>query len=800
MHRPNGRGREARPPRTHASSAPVAGALAAFALLATAANAQVSELSLDGELALQLAPGDAATAELLGPPTTFAAMALDVDPGPVPFLGQSLPLGVTPALTLFAFNGTDASGLATWPLVAPSSSSFVGSVFYFAGLVADVTEPSGLRLSNGVSLEIVDRPPLLAADLAGRRLGGDPSFSAVDVVQQNDRIYVALDAMKYPFAAGKEADVYVVAAKDAAEWATDPSLVDVTSDGPNTFTFTFDVLSQNVLAVEPSASPGANGDQMASAFDVVVDLDRDGMLGDGDVIDGKGDEVGLWITAVTGNPGPYAVTELLYDGGSTWLKEDIYYPSNVAALGQLPLVVVSHGNGHNYQWYDHVGQHLASWGFVVVSHSNNTQPGPQSAATSTLQNVDHFLGNLATIAGGALNGHVDTHRIGLLGHSRGGEGVVIAYHRLFTGAYQPTNFTRSDVRIVSSIAPTYFEVSSPSPDVIHDVPYHVWVGGADADVTGCGSTFVAQPMAHYGWAEGERSLIQVQGAGHGAFHDGGGSTVSAGPCLLSRAQVHRIMKPHLLALFGYYLRDEAAGRDFLVREFSDLRPLGTPSTSCAVVHVAHTDGPDPSDLVIDDFQSASALTIASSGATVAWSVDDLSEGVLIDNSNFTDNGTQAFNSFTHGSSTGPPQGAIFSFGTASSQTYRYELPLADKDATKYRHLAFMLAQSSRHPLTVALDAKIEFEVRVEDWSGNSRTLPIGSYGDGIGEAYARSGCGTGTGWAAEFESFTIRIEDFARDTSLVDLTDLRYVEFLFGSDHGSAQGRVAIDQVELTRK
>ena len=47
---------------------------------------------------------------------------------------------------------------------------------------------------------------------------------------------------------------------------------------------------------------------------------------------------------------------------------------------------MSHGNGHNYQWYDHIGRHLASYGYVVMSHENNTGPGSDAASTVYVRN------------------------------------------------------------------------------------------------------------------------------------------------------------------------------------------------------------------------------------------------------------------------------------------------------------------------------------------------------------------------------------------------------------------------------
>lgn len=56
------------------------------------------------------------------------------------------------------------------------------------------------------------------------------------------------------------------------------------------------------------------------------------------------------------------------------LGEDLYYPTNIATMGRLPLVIIGHGNGHDFRWYDHIGNHLASYGYIVMSHDNDTGP------------------------------------------------------------------------------------------------------------------------------------------------------------------------------------------------------------------------------------------------------------------------------------------------------------------------------------------------------------------------------------------------------------------------------------------
>ncbi|GAG12730.1 unnamed protein product, partial [marine sediment metagenome] len=253
---------------------------------------------------------------------------------------------------------------------------------------------------------------------------------------------------------------YVVEAKSTGGWAVDPMLVDVTADGPEVGTFGGTTIQENTFAVagpydlDSAVFDPATDDftGLGHGYDVVVDMNQNSQLDGGDYIDGLAAEAGLYVVHDTTQSGPLPVTQINYSGGS-WLGQRTYYPSSIAAMGELPLVVISHGNGHDYTWYDYLGNHLASYGYVAMAHQNNTGPGIETASTTTLTNTDYILGNQDLIEDGVLDGHIDSHRIVWIGHSRGGEGVCRAYTRLFDGDYIPVNFTLDDITLVSSISP-----------------------------------------------------------------------------------------------------------------------------------------------------------------------------------------------------------------------------------------------------------------------------------------------------------------------------------------------------------
>jgi hypothetical protein len=180
--------------------------------------------------------------------------------------------------------------------------------------------------------------------------------------------------------------------------------------------------------------------------------------------------------------GPLPVSQTIYTGG-VFLSQVTFYPTAIASMDSLPLVVISHGNGHDYQWYDHIGYHLASYGYIVMSHSTETGPGSGTAAASTLANTDFLIQYQAAIGGGVLNGHIDTSRIVWIGHSRGGDGVVRAYDDLFNGVVTPTHFSIGDIKLVDAIAPVDFGgFSGKNPTLAgtsgshpHDATFHLWV-------------------------------------------------------------------------------------------------------------------------------------------------------------------------------------------------------------------------------------------------------------------------------------------------------------------------------------
>jgi hypothetical protein len=190
----------------------------------------------------------------------------------------------------------------------------------------------------------------------------------------------------------------------------------------------------------------------------------------------------------------------------------------------------------------------------------------EAAAGTTLQNCDGFLSNLATIGGGVLNGHVDANNIIWIGHSRGGEGVVIAYDRIFNRHVRSGELTMrvEDIKLVSSIAPVDFQTLPHTNPHSCELP-PVDRRGRTTTSTAARTCNLCQTFHLHDRALQYRQSISLHGVGHGDFHNGGGSSVATGPLPRGRPDTHKIMKGYLFPLVERYIDGNIPAQDYLTR-------------------------------------------------------------------------------------------------------------------------------------------------------------------------------------------------------------------------------------------
>lgn len=638
---------------------------------------------------------------------------------------------------------------------------------------------------------------ILERELAAVSLTSYPWANYVQSFNRSSTVRVSVDPAQVPSVANATADVYVIADRSAGDWASNPTLVDARGT-PDTVTFGA-TAATSVLPLATTTLDATNGLIVGKGYDLVVDLNQNGQLDAGDLIDGA-DGPGFWMVVDLTAAGPLAVTSIAsFDTNyapisSTMQLERIYYPTNIQSMDPVPLVVISHGNGHNYTWYDYIGNHLASWGYIVMSHQNDTVPGIETASTTTLQHTAAIIALQATIGGGAFNGKLDSHRIVWIGHSRGGEGIVRAYDRIFDGTFVPVNYALSDIKFLQSIAPTDFlGTNSANP---HSVPYHLIYGASDGDVCGCPDNDIADSFNLFERALAERHSTYVHGADHNDFNCCGVNDFS-GPAgtAIGNAGAQAVAKAAFLAGVKYFIDGQQAAKEYLWRQYEDIRAIGV--NPAYIVDLDYRD-PAAANVIIDDFQTNAGTNLSSSGGAVAFTVTNPNEGILNDaNTTFTWLTSDPRNGMVRGRSTDLTKGFIFDWTAAANA--EWSVVPAQGDFSGHAYLSLRAAQGTRHPNTVALNGTLVFNVTLVDGNGVTSTINVGAYKGGVQRPYQRTGFGTGAGWQNEFEVIRVRLTDFLTDGNNLDLSNIVTVRLSFGADGASAQGRLGIDDIMLDK-
>ncbi len=673
----------------------------------------------------------------------------------------------------------------------------------------------------GVAITIVFSNPhvnaqVIDTELAGNSLSQYPFFEYIKAVNENATLQVAIDTNRFVDLVGRSCDIYVVNSKTPAQWSLDAALHDVTPDGHQAEIFNVGDIQENTFLIampfELSADAGIG---LGIGYDVVLDCDHDGMLGDGDYIDGRSAESGVYAVHDTASLGPAEVINVQYNLSSdaaaafgipdTHRREDLFYPRDIRSMGKRPLVMIGHGYDHLSDEYGHIGNHLASYGYIVVSHSNDVYSDlASSAAVTTLGHTDAFIDQALSgaIADGDLIDKVDTNRIVWIGHSRGAEGVVVAYNRLFDGSYTPVHFGKNDIKLISSMLPTDFRrdgaIANPQ-----DVNFHLWTAAGDTDVVGVRGDRAQTFRIHERATRFHQSTI-VQGAGHLWFNNDDSLSSSpainpwfSGPCSLGPRDdiVHSILLGHLLPLVKHYVEGNVPAIDFLTRQYESFRPIGVDGDNpCVVVTHEYRNGAVLGNFIIDDYETQPDSGMSSSGAAVSFNVRNLTEGSLDDNDdNFTWVDTDPFNGATQAQSPEVSKAVVFDW-THEDGFYEWEVPVSARNFNDYRSLYFRAAQVTQHPNTLAVSGDLTFDVVIRDNNGNSSAINIGAYSGGIEQPYARDG-----GWWNEMETVHIRITDFLHNASSVNLNNIVAVRLNVGPSHGSAVGRIIVDELLLSK-
>lgn len=240
------------------------------------------------------------------------------------------------------------------------------------------------------------------------------------------------------------------------------------------------------------------------------------------------------------------------------MKGSVYYPAEddgkdqpfnrrVASLGRAPIVFMAHGNhlsDPSYLGYDYFQADLAKMGIVAVSVDCNALNGPGGGVVNIEERADLIIDSIRYFQGldvassSRFFNRIDFSRLGLMGHSRGGDAVVTL----------PSVIGLSGVRIrgVFALAPTNFRFWSGLSTIKPvDYAFATLLPAGDGDVIdNNGAQFYdqAEPSPY-------KSQLYVHYTCHNLFNREWVIDEGVGPPRISRSDHERILTTYGCALF-----------------------------------------------------------------------------------------------------------------------------------------------------------------------------------------------------------------------------------------------------------
>lgn len=487
------------------------------------------------------------------------------------------------------------------------------------------------------------------------------------------------------------------------------------------------------------------------------------------------------------------------------VRATIRYPAIMKGLAQpivgsrrYPLILFLHGNhatcpcscSHacpegdripNHLGYNYLLDLLASKGFIVVSVDGFDVTCAGSISMSDYEARGRLvLRHLQKWRdwnvvggdpwGGLFRGRVDMDRIGLSGHSRGGEGVVAAEH---INRAEGLGF---HILAVNAIAPTD---QDPNIRYVPEVPYFLLMSASDGDVSNLQGlrTYDRTSLAGAA-AQSEKSMLWVYGANHNFYNTvwtpGNGfacaSDDGVGEGRLTPQLQQLIGCQTIVPFFELHLQNKTGVRqlfqgDRLVEGLDGVRMYW------AYQH--------PDRREVDNFDNGDDPNTNSLGGTVTTS----GGFGIFDEFEFKPSGPDLFNAsfrhFTHG----------LVLGWNGPQTYETVLPSANRDVSGYKALALRLGQILDGGVLNPLDTPRTVRVGLRTASGKVANQDFDVTGvQSVPHPYEYNGGKTVLG------TLRVPLTQFRDGTQPLPLNDIEAVLLEF-----KGTGLLAIDDIQFSK-
>ncbi len=345
---------------------------------------------------------------------------------------------------------------------------------------------------------------------------------------------------------------------------------------------------------------------------------------------------------------PVGFTE--YDGGMVTVTSNrthridgtIYYPadadgtrtgfnSRLAALGRVPIAFLvhgRHGGTTSHLGYDYFQQQLARMGIIAVSVDCNASDGWGGWTDNIRDRADIVIASIRHLqgldAGGdaIFGGRVDFSRLGLMGHSRGGEAVVVV----------PEIITLPGITIrgVISLGPVNSGASSGRPSGYALMAILPASDGDVVDNSGAMYYDAGDPAPY-------KSQLYVHFANHNYFNRTWGDDTGGGLPIMARADHERILSAYGCAFF----RSRLLGHNTIAFLDGSLLPAG-PLTGNVHLSFKKRD-----QTTVDDHQDGNGIAVNSMAAPTTQSA-----GLTANEHPFSQGGAGRFNDSFFGNTIG----------------------------------------------------------------------------------------------------------------------------------------------------